>query len=85
MDFTSRTQATISFMDMYIGGSTLYAFDLTPDMAASWSHIELVKNRNICLELHFATPITETINVIIYVEFENLLQIDRDVNVLTDF
>ena len=68
----------------YVGGHTLYAIDLTPDMAASCSHFQSVKIRNICLELHFSTP-TETMSVIIHAEFENLLEIDGDKNVMTDF
>ena len=51
--------------ETYIGGNTLYVMDLMPDMAASCSHFQLVKAANIRLELHFFTPPTETMNVII--------------------
>ena len=72
-------------LETYVGGHTLNAINLTPNMAASCSHFQLVKTGNICLELHFFTPPTETINIIIHAEFENLLQIHRDKYVLTDF
>ena len=69
----------------YATGHTLNAINLTPNMAASCSHFQLVKTGNIRLELHFSTPPTETMNVIIHAKFDNLLQIDRDRNVLLDF
>ena len=71
--------------DLYPAGHTLYAIDLTLDMSTSCSHYQLVKTGNICLELHFSTPPTETMNVIIHAEFDNLLQIDRDRNILVDY
>ena len=71
--------------DSFPLGHSLYAIDLTPDLSASCSHFQLVKTGNIRLELHFSTPPAETMNVIIHAEFDNLLQIDRDRNVLTDY
>ena len=43
------------------------------------------KNRKHSSGVTFSTPPTETMNVIIHADFENLLQIDRGRNVLTDF
>ena len=71
--------------DSYPAGHSLYAIDLTLDMSDSCFHFQLVKTGNTRLELHFATPLTETMNVIIHAEFDNLLQIDRDRNVLADY
>ena len=69
----------------YPAGHSLYAIDLMPDMSASCSHFQLVKTGNIRLELHFSTPTTETMNVVVHAEFNNLLQIDRDRNTLIDY
>ena len=71
--------------DSYPAGHSLYAIDLMPDMSTSCSHFQLVKTGNIRLELHFSTPPTETMNVVIHAEFDNLLQIDRDRNTLIDY
>ena len=68
----------------YPTGHSLCAIDLTLDMSASCSHFQLVKTGNILLELHFSTP-TETMNVVVHAEFDNLLQIDRDRNTLIDY
>ena len=62
--------------ETYIGGNTLYVFDLMPDLGGSCHHFELVKNGNICVALHFNSPPTETSNVIIYTPYKNLLQIN---------
>ena len=72
--------------DLYPTGHSLCAIDFTLDMSASCSHFQLVKTGSILLELHFSTPPTETMNVIVYAaEFDNLLQIDRDRNTLIDY
>src|SRR6266536_5161155 len=68
----------------YPGGYTLYAFDLTPDLADE-GHFNLVKNGNLRLEMKFAQALPHTINVIAYAEFENVLQIDRNRNVIYDY
>ncbi len=68
----------------YPGGYTLYAFDLTPDLAEE-GHFNLVKNGNLRLEMKFAQPLPNTINVIAYSEFENVLQLDRNRNVIYDY
>ena len=65
-------------------GYALYAFDLTPDMAEG-PHTDPIKYGNIRMELHFATQLAETVNVIVYAEYDNLIQIDRARAVITDF
>ncbi|XP_033107266.1 uncharacterized protein F54H12.2-like [Anneissia japonica] len=58
----------------YARGYSLFAFDLTPDLSNS-GHFNLIKRGNIRLEIQFATALTETINVIIYSEFDSLIEI----------
>ena len=74
----------ISWTD-YPQGYTLYAFDLTPDLSEGGSHFNLVKQGNVRLEMRFAKSLPHTINVIVYAEFENVVQVDRARNVLSDF
>ena len=69
----------------YSRGYTLYAFDLTPDLAQSGGYFNLVKSGNVRLEMRFNTALPETVNVIVYCEFENIIQIDRSRNVLFDY
>ena len=53
-------------------GYALYALDLS-----SGGHFNLVKHGNLRLVMHFASPLRETANVIIYAEFNNMLEIDQ--------
>ena len=68
----------------YAGGYTLYAFDLTPDIAEA-GHFNLAKEGSIRVDLKFVTALPNTINVIAYAEFENVIEIDRNRNVIFDF
>ena len=68
----------------YKNGFALYAFDLTPDMAEG-AHTDPIKHGNIRMDIHFTTPLTQTVNVIVYAEYDNVLQIDRARTVITDY
>ena len=68
----------------YSQGYTLFAFDLTPDHCPE-EHFELIKQGNLRVELHFAQPLANTVNLIIYAEFQNVIEIDANRNVLYDF
>jgi len=70
--------------DEYDKGYTLYAFDLTADLAED-DHFSLVKQGNLRLALKFANPLPHTVTVITYAEFDNVIELDRDRNVLLDF
>jgi hypothetical protein len=65
-------------------GYALYAFNLTPDLAKQ-GHFNLVKQGNVRLDIKFAQPLVNTINVVAYAEFENILEIDRNRNVIFDY
>ena len=70
--------------DKYKSGFALYAFDLTPDMTEG-GHVDLIKHGTIRMEIHFKEALAQTVNVIVYAEYDNLIQIDRARNVITDF
>ena len=65
-------------------GYTLFAFDLSPDLAED-DHFNLIKEGNIRLEAKFRVALPNTINFIIYAEYENILEIDRHRNVIFDY
>lgn len=67
----------------YVGGYTLFCFDLTPDLGES-DHFSLIKSGNVRLAMNFAEDLRNTINVIVYAEFQNVLEIDRNRNVFYD-
>jgi len=59
----------------YGNGYTLYAFD----------HFSLVRQGSVRLALKFAQALPATVTVIAYAEFENVIEIDRNRNVVFDF
>jgi hypothetical protein len=61
----------------------LVGFDLTPDMSEVGA-FQLIKQGNLRVEIHFAEALTTTINVIMYAEFDNVIGIDRNRQVLFD-
>ena len=50
----------------------LYAFDLTADLGED-DHFSLVRQGNVRLSLKFSTALTNTVTVIAYAEFENII------------
>ena len=68
----------------YDKGNTLFGFDLTPDMSEVGA-FQLIKQGNLRVEIHFAEALTATINVIMYAELDNVIEIDRNRQVLFDY
>jgi len=58
-------------------GYALYAYDLTADLAEFY-HFNLVKHGNLRLALKFFAALEQTVTVIAYAEFDNVIEIDRD-------
>lgn len=63
-------------------GNTIFAFDLTPDM--SNSHFNLLKEGTVSLEIRLGQPCTESITIVVYSEYDNVISIDKDRNVFID-
>ena len=64
-------------------GYSLFAFDLTPDVDAD-DHYGLIKHGNLRLEIEFAEALAATIVVIVYAEFDNIVEITSDRHVSFD-
>ena len=81
----SDTGSDISYED-FKKKYPLFCFDLTADGCGnSGGHFELIKQGNLRLKLHFDQPLTETISVIVYGEFESILEINKNREVLIDY
>ena len=70
--------------DDFGNGYTFFGFDLTPD-ACDGGCFHLVRKGNLRIDIHFATALTQTVNVVVYGEFEAVLEIDKDRSVTYDF
>jgi hypothetical protein len=68
----------------YGAGYTIVVWDITPDMAER-GHLNLNKEGTVRLDGKFSTALPNTINVIVYAEFETIIEIDRNKNVLSDY
>ena len=68
----------------YGNGYALYAFDLSADLGED-DHFNLVRQGSVRLALKFANELAATVSVIAYAEFENVIEVDRDRNVVFDF
>ena len=68
----------------YPEGYTLYAFDLTPDMCGSSPYFNTVQRGSLTVDITFAKPQTTVIGMVCYGDFENVIQIDSERNVIYD-
>ena len=65
-------------------GYALYAFDLSPDLTDDQKFDQL-RTGSVRLQLKFGLALADPINVIIYAEYQNIIEIDRNRNVFYDF
>lgn len=69
----------------YKNGYTLYAIDLTPDLASNDSHMSVNRSGNLAIEIRFDAALSETVSLIVYAEYRNTIEIDKARGVVTDF
>lgn len=65
-------------------GYSLFAFDLTPDYDDD-DHYPIIKHGNLRLEINFTAAITKPINIIVYAEFDNIVEITGNRNIQMDY
>jgi hypothetical protein len=66
------------------GGYCMFAFDLTPDMC-SGDHFNLVKSGNLRIGVTFAEDLPNNVNCVVYMEHENIIEINKSRNIICDF
>ncbi|XP_078693744.1 uncharacterized protein F54H12.2-like [Branchiostoma floridae x Branchiostoma belcheri] len=72
--------------DDFDKGYTIYCYDLSPDLCGlGGDHFNVIKQGNLRLELHFAQALERTVVAIVFAEFDNLLEINRQRNVSFDY
>ena len=59
----------------YSNGYTLFCFNMTSDLGES-DHFNLIKSGSVRLKMAFAEALPNTINVVVYAEFHNVLKIE---------
>ena len=68
----------------YGEGYSLFAFNLSPD-SHSADAFQLIKQGSLRLEMHFKNSLSTTINVVVYAEFDNIIEVDKARNILHDY
>ena len=73
-------------IEKFASSCNLYGFDLTADCSGAVSHhLNIVKQGTLGLNLSFEKPLTTSISVVIYLEYQQLIEIDRTRNILINF
>ena len=68
----------------YENGYTLFAYDLTSDLC-SGNHFDLVKQGNLSLNIIFKTALPEAVSIIMYMEYQKLIEINKSRQVILDY
>ena len=83
------TDATINVTRyQYPKGYNIYAFNFTPDGsegALKTGYTNPISEGNMSLTIRFKSQLQKTINIIVFMEFDSLVQIDKNLNAFTDF
>ena len=68
----------------YPEGYTLYAFDLTPDMCNTPEYFNAVQRGSLSVDINFEEGSTVPIAMVCYGDFENIIRVDSERNVIYD-
>ena len=70
----------------YMNGTALFAFDFTPDRAPEDANRKnLVKYGTLIFHLKFAQALQSPVSVILFSQYDNLIQINETGQVVTDY
>lgn len=69
----------------YKNGYTFFAVDLTPDLASGQGHASINKTGNLAIDLKFDAALEETVTLIVYSNYRNLVEIDKTRGVFVDY
>lgn len=69
----------------YNQGYGLIVFDLTPDLCSTSDHFNQKQKGNVSLDVQFNSGLTGAINLIVFGEFESIIEIDYSRHVTTDY
>ena len=85
-DVTSSDNGNTIEREQFVNGHALYCFYLTPDLSSSCRHhFSVIKSANLRLELGFEVALSITGNVLVYSEFDNVIEIYNDRNVTKNY
>ena len=68
----------------FANGYALYAFDLSPDLTDDQKFDQL-RTGSVRLQLRFANSLPVPVTLIVYAEYQNMIEIDKNRNIIYDF
>ena len=72
------------YVSDYGSGYIAFGFDLSSDRCSS-DLFEVIKQGKLGAEHHFKEPLANTVNLIVYAKFQNVIEVDGNHNVLFDY
>lgn len=80
-----RESANDISYDDYKDGYTLFAFNLSPDLCADGEQFSELKDGSLDLDVDFEKLPEDSITAVFYLEFDNVIEITKQRNVLFDY
>ena len=71
--------------DDFMEGYTLFPLDLTPDRERDGRRVNLIKAGQLRVELSFAEALASTTTVLLYMVYDNVVELTRDRHPVTDY
>ena len=68
----------------FASGYSLFAFDLSPD-SSDGTHLNPLQTGSVRLELQFQNPLPNTVNLVVYAEWDSMVEINKSRHVIADF
>lgn len=72
-------------LNEYAEGYCLAAFDLTPDLSCNEAHWNIIKSGTLRVEIRFEKPLSKTITLLVFAEFDNIIEVDKNRNIIIDY
>ncbi len=71
-------------LEEFAQGYSVYCYDLSPDLNTG-DHLNLVKKGNLRMELRWQNALTATVMILVYAEYQNILEVDKSRNIIFDY
>ena len=89
---TLNQNRTDTYMDIdyrsFAVNNTIFAFDFAPDLSngpGSSGHVNCLTNGTLRLHFRFKRQLPSSVNVLVYCEFDSMIEIDRHRNAFTNY
>jgi hypothetical protein len=84
-----NTDSTLTLTkSQWAAGNTIFGFNFAPDLADDCNkmgYANPIRKGSLRIDLKFASALTETINVLLYCEYDNIVELTADRMPLTDY